>query len=116
MLKETLVENDRLREVWNGVWTSDEASHAFDLAGERIEPIVREIGYDLLGTEEGGINPNFARVLREQILGKDLRWIVAERLEQSSLASTKTIEVRYGKMRYPIVHMADRDVAGGSTE
>jgi hypothetical protein len=116
ILKETLVENERLKEVWNDVWSSDEARHAFDLAGERFEPIAREIGYDLLGTEEGGINPNFARILREQILGKDLRWIVAERLEQPDLASTKTIEVRYDKMPYPIVHMAAVDVAGGIPE
>ena len=69
ILKETLVQNERLRAVWSEVWTSDEASKAIDLAGDRLEPVVRKIGDDLFGNEETGIDPNFARVLRSQILG-----------------------------------------------
>jgi hypothetical protein len=116
ILKETFVDNERLREAWANVWKSQEARAAFDLAGERLEPVVREIADDLLGNDIDGINPNFARVLREQILEKDRRWIVAERRRSPSLSSIKVVDVSDEKMLYPIVHMADRTPEGGSDE
>jgi hypothetical protein len=36
------------------------------------------IGELLFGTRDGGVTPEFARVLRNQILGKDKRWLVLE--------------------------------------
>ncbi len=118
ILKESLIDNDRLREVWSRVWTSEEARSALDLAGDRLEPVVRQIGDDLFGTQEEGINPNFARVLRNQILGKDRRWIVAIASEQPQ-ATIPTIEFSSDSMPYPIVYLADRngddsDVAGSA--
>ena len=62
MLKESIVDNPKLHEVWQEVWQSDQATRAFDLAGARLEPVVRQIGDDLFGTREKGINPDFARV------------------------------------------------------
>ncbi len=116
ILRETFVDNDRLREVWNDVWASDEARHAFDLAGERLEPVVRQIADDLFGNDVDGINPNFARVLREQILEKDRRWIIAEPREHPSLSAIRVIEVAQETMVYPIVHMSVRHLVGGSAE
>jgi hypothetical protein len=40
---------------------------------------VRSIGDLLFGTREDGIAPEFAQVLRNQILDKDCRWLVIER-------------------------------------
>ncbi len=110
ILKETLVENERLQEVWSGVWTSDEARRALDLAGDRLEPVVRQIGDDLFGSQEQGINPDFARVLRNQILGKDRRWIVLTPTHDT--ASMSSIEVAEESMPYPIVYLADRSRTG----
>ena len=107
ILKETLVENQRLQEVWGSVWTSDQAQRALDMAGDRLEPVVRQIGDDLFGSQEEGINPDFARVLRNQILGKDRRWIVLT--PTSDAPSTAAIEVADESMPYPLVYLADRN-------
>jgi hypothetical protein len=42
------------------------------------------MGVLMLGTPSGGITPEFAQVLRAQILGKDTRWF---RIEVSSAAN-----------------------------
>ena len=105
ILQETLVDNDQLRAVWKKIWSSQQAQNAIDLAGDRLEPIVRKIGDDLFGSREDGINPDFARVLRRQILGKDRRWIVAVH----SGTSSGRIELAKNPMQYPIVYLAGRD-------
>lgn len=77
VVRESVIENKRLHAVWTENFQSDEAKTAMRLAGKRLEPVVRQIGDELFGTRETGINPDFARVLRNQILGKDKRWITA---------------------------------------
>ena len=109
ILKEALVENPRLRQRWRDIWTSDQARAAISIASDRLEPVVRQIGDELFGTRETGINPNFARVLRNQILGKDRRWIVARR---SPGANEPVIEVAGEFMPYPIVHLASEPTDG----
>jgi hypothetical protein len=104
ILKETLLDNEELRTVWTNVWSSPRAQRALNLAGDRLEPIVRKIGDDLFGSEDLGIDPNFARVLRSQILRKDRRWIVANRTGNSS----ERIELATTTMQYPIIYLADR--------
>jgi hypothetical protein len=112
ILRETLVQNERLRAVWSEVWSSDEASKAIDLAGDRLEPVVRKIGDDLFGSEEVGIDPNFARVLRSQILGKDRRWIVAWHTGQANQAGgERAILPSSKRMPYPIVYLANQEDA-----
>ena len=104
ILRETLVDNQRLREVWKEVWTSSEARQALDLAGDRLEPVVRSIGDEIFGSREGGIEPDFARVLRSQILRKDRRWVVAR---PRSNPNVETIRLSTQTMTYPMVYMAD---------
>lgn len=77
LLRETLVDSPAVRQVWLDVWTGEEARAAFSRVGDRIEPLVRELGGELFGTPATGIDPGFARVLRHQILGKDRRWLIA---------------------------------------
>lgn len=110
ILKETLIDNQRLKDVWGSVWTSDQAQRALNLAGDRLEPVVRQIGDDLFGSQQEGINPDFARVLRNQILGKDRRWIVVS--NETGSAPTSMIEVADASMPYPIVYLADRNRSG----
>ena len=101
ILNETFVENPRLREVWREVWSSTQAQTAIAIAGDRLEPIVRKIGDDVFGSEEIGIDPDFARVLRSQILRKDRRWIIA----WYSGASNDVIELVDEAMPYPMVYV-----------
>lgn len=107
ILKETLIENDRLRQVWGEVWTSDEAKSAIDMAGDRLEPVVRKIGDDLFGNENDGINPDFARVLRSQILGKDRRWVVA--WHTGAGTNNGRVEASSSSMPYPIIYVAKEE-------
>lgn len=112
ILKETFVDNAKLHDVWTRVWTSDDARAAFDMAGDRLEPVARSIGDDLFGTREGGINPNFARVLRNQILGKDRRWIIATSNNSNTNSSVfPVIQPATRPMAYPIVYLADGEDA-----
>ena len=105
LLKETIIENDRLKLVWRDVWTSNEAQRAFDVAGESLEPIVRKIGDEIFGSEELGIDPDFARVLRSQILQKDRRWIIA----WHTGASNGIIEPARNAEPYPVVYLAEQN-------
>ncbi|MGH7200924.1 MAG: hypothetical protein ACREJB_09990, partial [Planctomycetaceae bacterium] len=78
ILREVFVDNPRLEAVFAKHWNSTQARQAFQMAAERLQPTVRKIGDVLFGTREEGISPEFARVLRNQILHKDKRWFVLE--------------------------------------
>ena len=106
ILKESLVGNEQLRQAWSEIWTGEQARRALDLAGVRLEPLAREIGDELFGTQQEGINPDFARVLRNQILGKDRRWLVAT--EHSGLVEQPVVKIQPSTelMPYPVVHLA----------
>jgi hypothetical protein len=96
IFRETLVENQQLLDVWVTNWKSEEAKGALRLVGDRIEPVVREIGDLVFGTRETGITPEFARVLRVQILGKDKRWLIASPLPANTSATAQPIVVARG--------------------
>ncbi len=103
ILQESLVENQELHGVWREAWTSAEATRALEAAGNRIEPLVREIGDELLGTPDGGIEPGFARLLRNQILRKDQRWLVARSSARTSSSSANaTIQLARESMPFPL--------------
>ncbi len=103
ILQESLVENQELHRVWREAWTSAEAARALEAAGNRIEPLVREIGDELLGTPDGGIEPGFARLLRNQILRKDQRWLVARSSARTSSSSANaTIQLARESMPFPL--------------
>ncbi len=93
VLRDTLVDNPALHQVWVAVWTSDEALQALDHAGRLAEPLVRQIGEAIFGSPETGIDPGFARVLRSQILGKDKRWIVVQAASHDALPAAASSRV-----------------------
>ena len=107
ILKESLVDNQQLKDSWKEVWNSDQARKAFDLAGDKLEPVIRKIGDDLIGSRELGINPNFARVLRSQILGKDRQWIVAIPNQGDDSTPMPHIETSTEAMPYPVIYLAN---------
>ncbi|OYP29952.1 hypothetical protein [Rhodopirellula sp. MGV] len=105
ILKEAIVENERLKQLWREIWTSDEATTALELASQRLEPVIRSIGDDLFGNEEMGINPDFARVLRSQILREDRQWVIA----WHTGANDGVIETANDNMPYPVVYIAETE-------
>jgi hypothetical protein len=110
ILRECLVDNQKLREVWTTSLASPEAKSAFDLIGNRLEPVVRKIGDELFGTPQTGISPGFARVLRSQVLGRDRSWIVAWRPRLKATTASRTLHVSDESMPYPVVHLVNSDL------
>jgi hypothetical protein len=114
ILRESIVDNVDLRRVWMDNWQSIEAKAAFQLAGDRLEPVVREIADELFGTRDSGISPSFARVLRNQILGKDKRWLLAfpsdgtSPIESETRQLSEPFRVIHGDndLPYPLIIMA----------
>lgn len=76
IIKEVFVDNRNLRNALRKHWTSPRARNAFRLASRRFEPTAVKIGEMMFGSPEDGITPEFARVLRNQVLRKDRRWLV----------------------------------------
>ena len=74
--REVLVDNPRLRQVFYRHWAGPGAQRALAMASQRLQPTVERIGELLFGNPHEGITPEFARVLRHRILGKDRRWLV----------------------------------------
>ncbi len=76
VVREAVVENETLRTELDRHLKAQETKSAMKLAGERLEPMVRDIGDMIFGSRETGITPEFSRILRSQILQKDRRWFV----------------------------------------
>ncbi|MEZ6124520.1 MAG: hypothetical protein R3C49_15280 [Planctomycetaceae bacterium] len=76
IVREAVIENQTLKQELNAWMKAQETKAALQLAGDRLEPLVREIGDMIFGSREKGITPEFSRVLRAQILMKDRRWLV----------------------------------------
>ena len=109
ILRETFVENPQLHERWRQIWSDEAAREVLADVGERLEPAIRQIGDELFGTRERGIDPDFARVLRSQILGKDRRWLVARPLPDGSSGDAQrlpSIVLAPTTMGYPVVYLA----------
>ncbi len=94
IFEEVLVENPRLRQRLEQRWNTAEAQQAMQMAADQIEPCVRRIGDLLFGTREEGIAPEFAQVLRNQILDKDVRWLVLNTPQRSTAPSEHSQRVQ----------------------
>ena len=79
IVRRTTIDNPRFQQAMRDTWTGPQARQLLATAGRRFEPTVRRIGEMLIGTPETGITPEFAAVLRNQVLGKDKRWLILER-------------------------------------
>jgi hypothetical protein len=78
VFQEVILDNPQFHQAMARRWESPEVARALEVLGRRLEPMVRRIGDIVLGTRGGGITPEFARVLRTQILEKDRRWVLIE--------------------------------------
>jgi hypothetical protein len=75
VFQEVFVKNTRLHEAIAEQWSSPDAKKAFAVANSKLDPVIREIGVSLFGSPDGGITPEFAKVLRRRILHKDSQWL-----------------------------------------
>ena len=109
IMREAIVENQSLREVWASIWSDPRTRAAIGEVSQRIEPVLRGIGDDLIGTPQSGIDPDFARVLRNQILGKDRRWITAVPKPDHSPADSADPVIRPAATfePYPVIHLVE---------
>lgn len=101
IIRESVIENEPLRKTLEEIWKSDLTQKMVQQNSERLEPIVRKIGEDLIGSERSGINPDFARVLRNQILGKDREWMVAVPRKETQ---APRIRQAYQWMPFPLIY------------
>jgi hypothetical protein len=76
ILKDVFVDNERLTEIFEKNWNSEEARRALEITNQKLEPTVTKIGQTLFGAPDTSITPEFSRVLRNRILYKDDRWLV----------------------------------------
>ncbi len=106
IFREVLVDNPRLHQRLEQRWQTAEAQRAVQMAADYVEPCVRRIGDLLMGTREDGIAPEFAQVLRNQILDKDCRWLVIntppDSVPMSGAPTNRLLPVRLGG--YPKVN------------
>ena len=68
---EVFFKNPKFRERIRERWKSDEVQSLLSFVSSELEPTIRKIGDVVLGTKDSGITPEFARVLRAQVLEKD---------------------------------------------
>ncbi len=88
IVRRTAVDNPRFRQAFRDTWTGPEARLLVSRTSQRFEPTVRRIGELLIGTPESGITPEFAAVLRNQVLRKDRRWLVLETADTTAANSS----------------------------
>jgi hypothetical protein len=76
IVQDSVINNQSLRTAMRDYWGSAEVQEAMSAATANFETTARTIGDTIFGSREGGVTPEFARVLRAQILMKDRRWFV----------------------------------------
>jgi hypothetical protein len=77
-LKEMALDNPEFHDLVRRQWSSPAVQTALARAASFLEPMLRRMGDVVFGTRAGGIKPEFARVLRSQILLKDQQRIVLD--------------------------------------
>ncbi|MEZ6033621.1 MAG: hypothetical protein R3C17_11045 [Planctomycetaceae bacterium] len=105
VVQESVVQNDQLRTSLRDYWKSAEVQDALQVANVRFEPTARAIGDAIFGNREKGVTPEFARVLRSQILLKDRRWLVIVPLAADS-AGLEAASTAKGKLKIIIAKEA----------
>ena len=103
VVREAVVENETLRNALEDHMKNQQTKTVMKMAGDRMEPMVRDIGDMIFGSREKGITPEFSRILRSQILKKDRRWFVMVPREAST-ENDQTVVARIGltPMIYPM--------------
>jgi hypothetical protein len=106
VLRESILENHQLYTALDEYWQSDETRMALKVASSSFEPTVRKIGDMVFGTRDKGVSPEFARILRLQILTKDRRWFLLrtarDNAQQDVARGSIPITIASEPMPFPI--------------
>ncbi len=88
---EVVVQNPRLHQVLRKHWEAPATQQALENVASRLEPALRRIGDQVFGTPSQGVTPEFAAVLRNQILEKDRRWFLWVPLGAGTVETTTIV-------------------------
>jgi len=103
IVREAVIENETLRLELDQYMKRHETRSAMRNAGNRLEPVVRDIADMIFGSREGGITPEFSRVLRAQILTKDRRWfVIVPSFDNPVETGTVEVDTTDWPMLYPM--------------
>ena len=103
IVRAAVIENETLRVELDRYMKDHETRLAMKNAGSRLEPVVRDIADMIFGSREGGITPEFSRVLRAQILTKDRRWFVmVPSFDKPVESGTVEVDTTDWPMLYPM--------------
>ncbi|MGV3483499.1 MAG: hypothetical protein ACO1RT_03665 [Planctomycetaceae bacterium] len=100
ILRESVVDNAELKNLWSDIWNSAEVRAMLDQEGQLLEPTIRQLGDELMGSRDQGIDAAFARLLRNQVLQKDQRWVMAVQVDQPGRPTV--IETASDRAVYPL--------------
>ena len=81
IFQELILDNPRFHRAMERRWRSPEMKLAIDRLTHLLAPFFKRVTEVVFGTRGGGITPEFARVLRTQVLEKDRRWLLLEASE-----------------------------------
>lgn len=123
IVREVVIDNPKMHQALETTLRGKEAQQAFRLTGELLEPTVVRLGQIMFGSQETGIAPEFAAVLRNRVMFKDRRWLVLEGPEgdgsdQADMASVpSTLRVIEGQADAPnpFVLMLPQQVPAGAS-
>lgn len=102
ILRQAVADNQTLWHTLDEHWRSPEARRALQLASSRFEPAARAIGDLIIGSREQGVTPEFAQVLRAQILLKDRHWLILEAAPEATPGDVIAIVPGPTAMSYPL--------------
>ncbi len=101
ILRDVLVNNDRLNDVLQNIWNSPQAKQAINLTNQRLEFAITSIGQELFGDPHVAITPEFSRVLRYKVLKKDFHWFLVERGGESRPVESVDVEIGNASLANP---------------
>lgn len=78
ILREAILDNTDLHNALAESFSRPVVQKSLEQAAEPLEPTLRRIGDILFGDGKGGLSPELARILRNQVLGKDQQWFTLE--------------------------------------
>ncbi|HMO14466.1 MAG TPA: hypothetical protein PKD64_07000 [Pirellulaceae bacterium] len=81
VLQDVFVNNDRLRRLINDFWLREDTQLLVRMTDEKLEPVLAQIGKIIFGDPTAKVTPEFARVLRANVLKKDHRWFLLEEVK-----------------------------------
>lgn len=102
IIRHSVLQNQKLRESLDDYSNSQQAKELLRLTSARLEPTARAIGDLIIGSRTGGVTPEFARILRAQILLKDRHWLILVPVAEETPQTKPEIVRGTQEMMFPL--------------